>query len=209
MRKDKKKHDNRIAIELKESLKGIVSEMANEPSGFILDPARDFTRKRKLDMETLINLILSMKGGSISKELYTYFGGDIETATSSAFVQQRAKIRAEAFEYLFRKFNDASSQMDTNTYDGYSLLAVDGSDINIAKNPESDTYFVKSDYNQFHLNAVYDVLTRSTLLWLFIYAETSLRFRLTGHHLMLRLLSRGTFSLSEKAGATRGNSTRE
>ena len=31
MRKDKKKHDNRIAIDLKETLKEIVSEMANAP----------------------------------------------------------------------------------------------------------------------------------------------------------------------------------
>lgn len=161
MRKDKKKHDNRIAIEMKETLQGIISEMANEPSGFIVDPFRDFTRRRKLDMETLINLILSMKGGSISKELYTYFRGDIETATSSAFVQQRAKIKADAFEYLFRKFNDASSHLDANAHEGYRLLAVDGSDINIARNPESDTYFVKSDYNQFHLNAIYDVLNKT------------------------------------------------
>ena len=161
MRKHKKKHDNRIACELKEALQGIVTEMASEPSSFIIDPARDFTRRRKLDMETLVNLILSMKGGSISKELYTYFGGDVEAATSSAFVQQRAKIIADAFEYLFRKFNDESSHLDTNTYEGYHLLAVDGSDINIAKNPESDTYFVKSDYNQFHLNAVYDALNKT------------------------------------------------
>lgn len=146
---------------MKETLQGIISEMANDPLGFIVDPARDFTRKRKLDMKTLINLILSMKGGSISKELYTYFGGDVETATSSAFVQQRAKIKADAFEYLFRKFNGASSGLDTNTYEGYHLLAVDGSDINIAKNPQSDTYFVKSDYNQFHLNAIYDVLNKT------------------------------------------------
>ncbi|MBQ6623029.1 MAG: transposase [Mogibacterium sp.] len=161
MKKDRKKYDNQIAIELKESLKEAVAEMAKKPSGFIVDPVRDFTRRRKLDMETLINLILSMKGGSISKELYTYFGGDVETATSSAFVQQRAKIRAEAFDYLFRKFNDASSHLDTNNYDGYRLLAVDASDINIAKNPESDTYLVKSDYNQFQLNAVYDVLNKT------------------------------------------------
>lgn len=161
MRKRKVKHDNSIALEMKSALQGIITEMANDPSGFVVSPEADFTRRRKLDFETMLNLILSMKGGSISKELYGYFGADVKTATSSAFVQQRAKLKANVFEYIFRSFNSRTSHLDTNTYNGYRLLAVDGSDINIARNPDTDTYFEKMDYNQFHLNAVYDVLNKT------------------------------------------------
>ena len=156
-----KKGNNSIAVELKSVLQGIITKMAEDPSDFVVSPGVDFTRKRKLDFETLMNLILSMKGGSISKEMFDFFGGDVETASASAFVQQRNKLKIEAFEFLFNKFNEATSTLDTNTYDGYRLLAVDGSDINIATNPESETYFKKVGFNQFHLNAVYDILNKT------------------------------------------------
>lgn len=159
MNKHKAKHDNKTAITMKNTLKGIITDMANDPSDFVVTPGVDFTRKRKLDFETIINLILSMKGGAINKELYDYFGGVNDTVTVSAFVQQRGKLKTSVFEYLFNEFNDQTAYMDTKTYDGYRLLAVDGSDINIATNPESETYF-QQGFNQFHLNAIYDVMNK-------------------------------------------------
>lgn len=72
--------------------------------------------------------MLSMKGNSIGKDLLDYFEPQ-ELMTASAFVQQRDKLLPETFEYLFREFNDVCS--DDLTYEGYHLLAVDGSDINI------------------------------------------------------------------------------
>ena len=49
------------------------------------------------------------------------------------------------------------------TYNGYYLLACDGSDINISHNPkDKTTYHINTSatrgYNQLHLNALYDVL---------------------------------------------------
>lgn len=161
MRKTKAEQDNKIAVRLKEQLYGIISDMTSDPSCYVNEPGKDFTRKRKLDMETLLTLILSMRGGSINKELFNFFGSNPNMATSSAFVQQRSKLKPEAFEHIFRSFNTLTGHRDKNTFDGYKLLAVDGSDINIAKNPESDTYFVKGDFNQFHLNAIYDVLNKT------------------------------------------------
>lgn len=54
---------------------------------------------------------------------------------------------------------------DDKLYKGYRLLAVDGSDVNIAYNPDGETYMSNGDndnkgYNQFHINAMYDVLNR-------------------------------------------------
>ena len=159
-KKHKAKYDNSMAIMLKSDLQSVITEMAADPSNFVVHPGKDFTRKRKLDFETLINLILSMKGGSIGKEMFDYFGGDVSMATTSAFIQQRSKLKPEAFEHLFHSFNKLSAGMDTYTYDGYRLLAVDGSDINIATNPNSDTYF-EQGFNQFHLNALYDILNKT------------------------------------------------
>lgn len=60
-----------------------------------------FTRKCVLNMETMVNLLLSMQGGSLKKELYDA-GIDV---TASAFVQQRNKIPWTVFEDTFEHFN--------------------------------------------------------------------------------------------------------
>ena len=75
-------------------------------------------------------------------------------ASSSAFVQQRHKIKAEAFEAVFKGF---SSQLLAHIDGGMKLLAVDGSDIQIPVNPEdSESYFPgvngQKPYNLLHLN---------------------------------------------------------
>ena len=81
-----------------------------------------------------------MGGNSLKLELMNYFSYDVETATCSAFVQQREKILPEALEYLFHKFT--STSINPNYYDGYRMLAVDGSDLCIAHNPkDTESYF--------------------------------------------------------------------
>ena len=127
----------------------------------ISDTDSDFTRNRKLTFSDVIMIILSMTGCPIREELLDYFDYNISTATASAFVQARAKIRPEAFELLLHLFNKAYPC--TETYKGYRLIAVDGSDLNIPyDNTDLDTY--KSNgpdtkgTNQFHINAAYDIL---------------------------------------------------
>lgn len=125
------------------------------------DTECDFTRNRKLPFPDVIMIILSMAGCPIREELLNYFDYDINTATASAFVQARAKILPEAFEQLLHLFNKAYPC--TETYKGYRLIAVDGSDLNIPYDTDDlDTY--KSNgpnskgTNQFHINAAYDIL---------------------------------------------------
>ena len=73
---------------VKYKLTSIIKEMGGSPETFVKNPGKDFTRNRKLTFEYVINLLLSMGGNNIYKELLEYFKYDIETATSSAFVQQ-------------------------------------------------------------------------------------------------------------------------
>jgi len=160
------------------NLMSVIDTMYNNKNDFVKNPDKDFTRNRKLDFQHTIMLILSMNGNTLNKELYDYFGKDPRAiATSSAFVQQRDKIADGAFEHLFHAFN--KSMIDFKTYSGYRLYAVDGSDINIAYNKDSDTYI---DYthkdkkegsaavNQFHLNAIYDLMNK-------VYVDASLQPR--------------------------------
>jgi hypothetical protein len=90
-------------------------------------------------------------------------GYDANTATTSAFVQQRNKILPSALEFLFHKFTQ--SYTDLKDYRGYRLLAIDGSDLHFATDPaDTDTYFQSGPdikgYNLLHLNAVYDLCNR-------------------------------------------------
>ena len=107
--------------------------------------------------------MLSMGGNSLTNELMEYFDYDANMATSSAFIQQRDKILSIAFEFLLNEFTH--SFQDLRTYEGYRLLAVDGSDLNIHHNPnDADTYFQTNanlkGFNQLHLNAMYDLCNK-------------------------------------------------
>ena len=118
-----------------------------------------FTRKYTLNMETMVNLLFSMQGGSIKKELYD---ADIDV-TASAFVQQRNKLSWTIFEEVFEYFNENCN--DAKKYKGYRVLAIDGIVVNMARNPKSDS-FVQNDskpkgYNQLHVNPLYDVLNKT------------------------------------------------
>ena len=153
--------------DVKQRLDDIVASVTANKDKYVKDPERDFIRNRKLPLDKTIKLTLSMKGGSLNKELYEFFGRDPEAiVTSSAFIQQRDKLTPELFEYLFREFTASIDNLET--YKGYRLLAVDGSDINVAYDKDAETYVkpsiqIKKDgtegrgHNQIHLNAIYDV----------------------------------------------------
>ena len=147
---------------VKEKLNSIIEDMANDPKDFVQNPDGDFVRKRKLDFQTMVKIILSMNGGSIGKELLSYFKFDTKTATASAFQQQRFKILPEAFEHLFKTFTKSFS--DCKTFNNYRLLAVDGSRLNIAHNPNDLSTYVKLNdgkgCNMLLLNTIFDLCNK-------------------------------------------------
>lgn len=154
---------NDYATSVKDTLFSLIHELDQISCLFSQNPESDFKRNRKLGFESLIMFLLSMEGGSLSKEILEYFQYDTDAASVSAFNQQRKKLMPEALEFLFHEFNSTFS--GEKKYQGYTLLACDGSDINIARNPDDkDTYFQSTPddkgFNQLHLNALYDVLER-------------------------------------------------
>ncbi|WP_166246591.1 IS4 family transposase [Paenibacillus turpanensis] len=151
---------NEYALSLKQTLTSLIREMSAAPAPYVKNPETNFTRKKKLPFETVMELLISMGGNSIYKELLESQGYDVNTATTSAFVQQRNKILPSAVEFLFHKFT--KSYTDLKDYRGYRLLAIDGSDLHIATNAaDTDTYFQSQPnakgYNLLHLNAAYDL----------------------------------------------------
>lgn len=122
---------------------------------------KDFSRNRKLNMETMIRLLIFMKGGSIQKELYDA-GINV---WKSAFSQAREKISWTDIENTLEDFNERCKDMDVKRYKGYRVLAIDGTAVNIPRNPDSDSYIqTKSNikgYNQLHANMLYDILNQT------------------------------------------------
>ena len=145
------------------SLKNIIARLdrLKVVNHLVNDTECDFTRNRKLPFPDVIMIILSMAGCPIREELLDYFDYDINTATASAFVQARAKVLPDAFDQLLHLFNKAYPC--TETFKGYRLIAVDGSDLNIPYDADDlDTYQSNGPNakgtNQLHINAAYDIL---------------------------------------------------
>ena len=142
----------------KKLLSSAISDVTRTPHMYCVDPKRDFTRTRKITMKTILEGAINMEGKSLSNELTDIFNNLEDVPTVSAFVQQRDKVKPEAFEAVFNKF---TSGIRTNTGE-MAILAVDGSDVRLPDNPkEKSTYLPGSKtqlpYNCLHINALYDL----------------------------------------------------
>lgn len=148
---------------IKDRLVSIIKEMGNSLELFVKNPGKDFIRNRKLSFKDIIKLMLSMGGNSIYRELLEHFKYDVETATASAFVQQRDKILPSALEHLFKTFTYSFDNY--KTFKGYRLLAADGSTLNIAHNSNDSKTYIKCQsnakgFNVLHLNALFDLCNK-------------------------------------------------
>lgn len=121
---------------------------------------RDFTRETKLTVETMVRLMLTMEGGVLEDEI-PKAGLDV---TPAAISQRRKALYIELFNEIFYRFNRLCD--DNKLYKGYRVLAVDGTAINIARNPNDKKTFIKTKknprgYNQMTVTIVYDVLSKT------------------------------------------------
>ena len=148
---------------IKRILKNCINELSLTPELFAKNPNRDFSRTRKLPFKQMVKIVLSMTGKSICGELMDSFGLKLNMPTPSAFVQQRNKIKSEAFEMLFQNFTNAIDEQ--KLFKGYRLLAVDGSDLHVPINQNEPGSFHQrkngdKPYNLLHINALYDLERR-------------------------------------------------
>ena len=149
---------------IKEKLLSLINEMEQYHWLFTRKPEKDFSRIKKWSFGEIMRFIISIEGKSLKDELLEYFNFSAETPTNSSFNQRRAQVLPEAFEFLFREFTAIAS--GEKQFRGYRLLACDGSDVCIAHNPQDETTYFQSTpdskgFNQMHLNALYDLLTRT------------------------------------------------
>ena len=136
-----------------------IRAVCNSIDQFCITPGKDFVRNRKIPIEKLMLAIIGMGSGNITNELLDCYDVSPDTPTASAFVQQRSKLQPEALETIFKGF---SNKLMIESGNQMSILAVDGSDVQIATNPkDTESYFPgvngQHPYNLLHLNALYDL----------------------------------------------------
>lgn len=144
---------------LKKLLLSEIQSVIERADEFCVEPGKNFIRKRKLPFETVIKTIIGMESKSLSNELINAFDAEPDLPSTSAFVQQRSKIKPEAFKSILAGF---ASKISNTTPTDLRILAVDGSDVHIATNPDDLSSFHpgtngQKPFNLLHLNALYDL----------------------------------------------------
>lgn len=110
-----------FAQQTKHRLFEIISEMASHPGDFSNHPETDLSRNRKLDFHNLLQLIVSMEAGSVKDELLKFFSFAKDTASHSAFFQQRAKLSDDALPYLSIPLTNFIHTLSIKTSTSFSL----------------------------------------------------------------------------------------
>ena len=145
----------------------IVDLIQNHRDILCQNPSRDFTRNRDFTPKKIFSTLLQFNSKNTESELIDICGCEnSDRNINAAFLGQRKKLGDDCMPFLFRSFTNAISDefyqtdIDDPLY-GYHVLATDGSDVNIARNPHDPLTYIekkgKRGYNQVHLNAIFDV----------------------------------------------------
>ncbi len=148
---------------LKSALNDAIHATTSNISEFCTDKCRNpFSRKRKLPADHTISYLISQGASSTRNELMDFFNFSPCKPSLSALNQQRAKLKPEALENVFDRFNQAVTP--DLSYDCYRFLAADGSSLTFDSFERfcPEEYYVSqghsaSGFHSMHLNAFYDL----------------------------------------------------
>lgn len=138
------------------------------------DNPRILVRRRKMPTEDLIYSMLNRKGITLKLELRNYMkishpGTEI---SKPGYLKQRMKLNPKAIEFLYKNHNKNFYQDQDITpymYNGYLVLAADGSDVSVPTTAETLERYGTSSRNgtkrhaQMGIGCIYDVLNRFIL----------------------------------------------
>lgn len=129
-----------------QQLDGVIGDVIAHIHNYTKSPA-DFTRKRKLDPETLIKTTLNMQGNSLNAELYDAFPDIDKRMTASAYEQAKNKLSPQVFEDIFHQYNATLQTPKTlDLAQSYRVYAVDGSTFSVPYDKKSEFAIDKSQW---------------------------------------------------------------
>lgn len=140
----------------------------------------DFTRKRKQPFGSVLLFMVNLLKKSLVIEIDNFMqhlnskfeNRGVQNFTSSAFVQKRKKINPDVFKYLSTVITEnyyVESNANIKLFNGFRVLAVDGSKITLPYTEELKKAFGESKNNtntaivQARSSVLYDVLNHITL----------------------------------------------
>ena len=152
---------------VKAKLNSIIDEMSSDLSSFVYHPEKDFTRMRKISFSDLLKCIINLESKNINQELLRYFNFSVQLPSASAFIQQRKKLKLDAFYHILHGLNES---FPGQKYRGYTLLACDGSDVSIPLPQNSPSQYCASrkrkdsqNYYQMCIHALFDLVSQRYL----------------------------------------------
>ncbi len=133
-----------------------------------------FVRNRKMPLDDLAFSMINRKGLTLKLELRGYMNISHPGVQISkpGYLKQRMKLNPEAFVDLYQFHNRnfySDPDAELYTYNGFLVLAVDGSDINIPTTPETLEMYGNASKRggkpcaQIGLGCLYDALNRMIL----------------------------------------------
>ena len=109
-------------------------------SWLVKRPGRDMSHNRKLSAATLMSYLVSQGSSSTCCEILDFFKMSADAPSASVLNQQKAKLKPEAMEELFKEFNlSVSSIPSTGSCKKFRCIAADGSTASFFCRPDQDT----------------------------------------------------------------------
>ena len=132
---------------------------------YLNQPDSDFSRNRILSRDTVLQLNYHLSDQSLQRFVPYIPGLQDLSVSPSAISQARDKVKYDFYKNQFNLFNLYTNKDNTNLYQGYRLIAIDGSEINVLADPANPQLTngrsKKGGHHHFvHLNAAYDVLNK-------------------------------------------------
>ena len=130
-----------------------------------------FSRNRKMSLKDILLCCLSKKGLTTALELRNYFKqkGDLYMEISKqGYLQQRKRLNPEVFSYLNDEYlADFYHSSEQKLWNGFLLLAIDGSKAEVPNSAENRERFGKSNNQHSELGQIralvsgmYDILNQ-------------------------------------------------
>ena len=159
-----------IHQQIKKLIFSSVEHVVSNISQYAVHPDSDFKRSKKIPAQKLISFLVSQGSSSTRVEMLDFWELDSSMPTASALSQQRAKLKPEALEAVFRHFNSSSMELPPASFKDphYRFLAADGSTCTFFSTPafSSPDYYCCPGHSangvySMHLNAFYDLDTHT------------------------------------------------
>ena len=162
-------------VEVIENLVGVSLAVSEGSDQDLVIGSKSFTRNRLLPFQTILLFMINLIKGSLQDELDHFFKGISQTTSwqrivsKSAFCRARKKLNYSAFielnQVLSRFFY---KHFPLRTWQGFSLMAIDGSTVGVPTTPETMAFFGgqsgrKKKTAMARVSQMFDVLNKVTV----------------------------------------------